>query len=77
MKAKFKVGDIVCTNDIFRSEGRRYFGKDLKHTKMRSKIKEVYENTYDEKDGQGDVWLNRYLLGNGEVFCERFLEKVI
>ena len=73
MKAKFEVGDIVEVNERYLQEGRRYFGKALRHKNFRGEILKVYENTNDEKDGHGDVWPNVYIFKGDLSICELFL----
>lgn len=73
MQAIYKVGDMLKVNAKYLSEGRRYFGKSLKHTKLSGPVTKVIENTNDEKDGQGDIWKNRYVIKGVEI-CEDFLE---
>ena len=76
MKAKFKVGDVVRTNDHYRHEGQKYFGKNLQHRYLTGKILKVYENTNDEKDGSGEVWTNFYEFKGKITINERFLDLV-
>ena len=76
MKAKFKVGDILQANDIFKCEGKRLFGDDFKYNDFKSKVIKVYENTQDIKDGQGDLIPNIYIFENDESICEAHLELV-
>ena len=76
MKAKFKIGDIVSVNDLYLQQGKALFHKELKHKKFQGKIAGVHENTYDEKDGFGEIWQNFYDFKNGLSICEIFLRLV-
>ena len=77
MKAKFQIGEMVKTNARYRSEGQKYFGKNLRHRNFKGRITEVFENTDDEKDGHGDIWENFYKFENGAQICELFLEPAV
>jgi hypothetical protein len=76
MKAMFKVGDVVRTNNHYRREGQRFFGKMLQHRFFEGAITKVIENTNDEKDGSGDVWTNFYEFDKDITINERFLDLV-
>ena len=73
MKAKFKVGDLVTVNNEYLRQGKAYFGNELRHKNFREKIVRVYENTNDEKDGQGGIWRNFYEFSGDVHICEMFL----
>ena len=77
MTAVFKVGDLVSVNDRYLFEGKQLFGKKLKHKKFQGKIIEVFENTYDERDGHGDIWRNFYGFKGGLQICEIFLKETV
>jgi len=74
-RAKYKAGDSVSTNDLYRREGIRYFGKDLKHKNYKGSVLRVYENTKGDRDGMGDVWEHFYLCSGDVLICERFLSR--
>ncbi len=75
MTAKFKIGEILATNDEYRRQGRAYFGKELKHRHFEGAVEKVCENTNDQIDGNGDVWPNVYVFNGGLSICEPFLQR--
>ena len=72
-KAKYKIGDVLAVNDLYRREGRRYFGKALTHKRFKGEVIAV-KYTDGEKDGSGEVWPNIYVFDGELEFCEKFLE---
>ena len=77
-KTKFKKGDRVTINSLYLKEGRQYFGKYLKHTKLDGIVEKVYCYNHQEKDSFGntieDVVIVRHKNGT-DSFASKFLKK--
>ena len=74
---KFKIGDFVTTNDLYYREGSEYFGKELKHTKLKGEVISMWNNQTGIRDSLGNIAEDTVMVKHRsgiDQFCAKFLK---